>query len=115
MIHAVPVLRCLAAVAVSIALRRARADRTAMGRRVPALDLAAIAPRHAEARDLLPYLDAAGVAHEPARHPPGGRGVARAGAEVIAIAGHARRRPRLRPGAGASGGDAEIVPLPRSA
>ena len=115
MIHAVPVLRCLAAVAVSITLRRAHADRTAMGRRVPALDLAAIAPRHAEARDLLPYLDAAGAAHGPVRHPPGGRGAARAGAEVIAIAGHARRRPYRPLGMRASGGNAEIVPLPRSA
>ena len=115
MIYALPVLLRLAAVAASIGLRPAGADRTAKGRGVPAFDLAAIAPRRAEARDLLPYLDAAGITCRAGGHLPEGRGAARASAVVISIAAHAR--PRLRPSIGARpfATSAEIVPLRRSA
>jgi hypothetical protein len=115
MIHALPVLLRLAAVAASIGLRPAGADRTAKGRGVPALDLAAIAPRRAEARDLLPYLDAAGITCRAGGHLPEGRGAARASADVIALAAHPRPRLRAPHGARRCETVAEVVPLRRSA
>lgn len=111
MIHALPVLGRIAAVAASIGLRSTRGDRAGKGHSVPALDLAAIAPRLAEARDLLAYLNAAGVAQGPPSHESGGRGTVHGAAEVIAIAAHAGRRGRHALGARSRGSKAEIVPL----
>lgn len=111
MIHALPVLGRLAAVAASIGLRSTRGDRMRKVRPVPALDLAAIAPRSAEARDLLAYLDAAGVTGKASGHRPGARGAARGNAKVIAIAAHTGRRGHRSLGARSCGTMAEIVRL----
>ena len=115
MFYRLPTLCRLAAVAASIGLRPARAGRTAKGCRAPALDLAVIAPRRAEARDLLAYLDAAGVTDKPGRPLAGGCGASRAGAEIVPIAGHPRRHAHSPLGARPYGSKAEIVPLRHSA
>ena len=101
----------LAAVVASFDRRSARGDRRGKGRRVPALDLAAIAPRSAEACDLLAYLDAAGVTGKASRRLPRAWGVARGDAKVIRLPAHTGWHGRRALGVPPSGNKAEIVPL----